>query len=72
MAAIGYQLAEAKEWKGVAHAHQQLDDALAVMGRYGKQDMVRLSREIDVRQLFMWVRAIDRLVERENKPIRRW
>jgi hypothetical protein len=71
MAAIGFVLAEARGWKGEQHTRDQLDDALAIMGRYGKQCMVTLEREIPARQLFEWVRAMDRLIERENERNRK-
>lgn len=37
------------------------------MGRYGKQDMMKIEREKSVGELYEWVRAIDRLIQRENR-----
>lgn len=50
---------------------RQLDDALAYMGKTGKQDMIALDTGITTRQLWAWVEAIGRRVEAEAKAAER-
>lgn len=50
---------------------RQLDDALAYMGKTGKQDMIALENRVTTRQLWAWVEAIGRRVEAEAKAAER-
>lgn len=61
----------ARALRNPAEAVRQLDDALAYLGKTGKQDMIALERSITTRQLWAWVEAIGRRVEAEAKAAER-
>ena len=68
---VGAISSTARSLRNPTEAVRQLDDALAYMGKTGKQDMIALENRVTTRQLWAWVEAIGRRVEAEAKAAER-
>lgn len=55
-----------KDWKGVAKAEEEIDDALMRLGRYGYQDVPKLE-ELEVHRVRAMHDSLCRLLEEEHK-----